>query len=78
MIGFLSGIWGKVVGVAVAIGAFLILIAKIKQSGRDAERADNSVRVIKTVEKKNEVEKRVDRLSDNDVADELFDKYSRD
>ena len=39
MLGFLSGIWGKIAAVAAIVLALLVLVGKLMAAGRDKERA---------------------------------------
>jgi hypothetical protein len=71
-----SGIWIKVAGAAVALGLLVTVYLSIRKSGRDAERAAAQARVLRNVEKRNEVDRTVAR--EPDPAGRLRDKWSRD
>jgi Flp pilus assembly protein TadB len=64
----LSGLGAKIVaGLAAAaafLGALLLAIGKLKQAGRDAERADQNAETIKTQEKINDADARGPRTPD--------------
>lgn len=63
--------WG-----AIAAAALLVLM-KIRQSGRDQERADQLMRQNETVSKANEVETDMRRVRDGDSLNELRRDWTR-
>lgn len=74
-IGFLKPFWLSILKYASIAGAVLLVVFKIRQSGRDAERVENMERVQEYVEIRNAVERDVNR---NDNATErLRAKWSR-
>ena len=64
----------KWVGIAAAV---LLVLFKIRQSGRDDERAAQIVKQNETVGKANEVENDVRRMRDGDSLDELRRDWTR-
>jgi hypothetical protein len=71
-----TGIWLRVAGAAVAAGFLLSVYLSIRKSARDAERAAAQARVLRNVEKRNEVDRTVAR--EPDPAGRLRDSWSRD
>ena len=69
----LSGAWAKVVaGLAAAaafLGALLLAIAKLKQAGRDAERAEQAKRNEEVRRQADEVRDRVDASGGGELDD---------
>lgn len=69
----LSGAWGKVVaGLAAAaafIGALLLAIGRLKQAGRDQERAEQAARNDEFRREANEVRDRVDASGRTELDD---------
>ena len=61
-------------GIAVVV---LLVLFKIRQSGRDDERAAQIVKQNETVGKANEVENDVRRMRDGDSLDELRRDWTR-
>lgn len=76
LVGILSGLWGRLAGVAVALGAFLLVLARVRQSGRDAERADATERALERVKERQDVEDTIARM-DADDRQRLRDKWTR-
>lgn len=73
---FLSGIWSRVTGYAVAIGATLaILFAVYRKGGQDAA-AKRAEERLKSISKAREVEHEVDRLG-GDAVDRELDRWMR-
>jgi hypothetical protein len=63
-------------------GAVIILILGVflkgEASGRNKAVVEGLQRKLKNVERANEVERDVDRMSESDVADSLRERWSRD
>lgn len=64
----------KWLGIAAAV---LLVLFKIRQSGRDDERAEQLLKQNETVGKANEVENDVRRLPDGDALNELRQDWTR-
>jgi hypothetical protein len=73
---FLSGIWLKVAGFAAALAALAAVYAAVRKSGRDAERAAATAKILKDTETRNEVDRSVARLPD--PTGELQQHWTRD
>lgn len=68
---FLSSIWSRITGYAVAVAAVLaVLFAAYRKGGQDAA-ARTTERRLKELNKAREVEHEVDRRSDDDVHRDL-------
>lgn len=74
----LSGLWAKVLAIGAVVGAVLLAILKIRQSGRDAERAEQARRDAEALRMANNAERTVAALSDDsDDYKRLRDKWTR-
>lgn len=73
---FLTGLWGKLAAAAAIAGAVLLAVLKIRQGGRDAERAAAAARATDMRRKGDEVENRVDAAGGVEL-DRLRDKWTR-
>lgn len=76
MTAFLSGIWAKLLAGLAIVGGILLAIGKLKQAGRDAERADQAKRNDEIRRQADEVDRRIDAASDADI-DRLRSKWTR-
>lgn len=73
-----SGIGLKILSVVAVVGAVLAVLAGAKSAGRNAERVDALRRTMKSVEKRNEVERDVLRSGGDAARERLLDKWTRD
>lgn len=75
-------LWTELKVKAAIIGAILVgvllAVLRIKQSGRNEERAKNAEATLKAVKKSQGVKHEVDRLPDGGAADRLRKHWSRD
>lgn len=74
--GFLSGLWGKVVFGAVFVGLLALACLKLIGIGRKAERAEATERVNQQVKEARDVENRVDGAG-ADELERLRNKWTR-
>lgn len=72
----LAGLWGKLIAIAAIAGAVLMAILKIREGGRDAERAAQARRDADARSAANEADRMVDRAGDGEL-DELRRKWTR-
>lgn len=72
----LDRIWGWLLGAGAVVGAVLLALGKARQSGRDAERADQANAARQDRRKADEVERRVDSAGDADLS-RLRDRWTR-
>lgn len=72
----LSAAWVAVASVVVIVATIAAIFFRALAAGRDKERAEARGKILKDVEKRNEVERDVARTAD--PAGELRDKWSRD
>lgn len=63
----LSDLWAKVLAIGAVVGAVLLAIFKIRQSGRDAERAEQARREVDAMRTANEVQAGIDRSNDTEL-----------
>lgn len=74
---FFSGLWSRLTGYAIAIGAALaILFAAYRKGQKDAAARENERR-LKSIKKAKEVEHEISGLDDDSVSREL-DRWMRD
>lgn len=73
---FLSGIWSRVTGYAVAIGAALAILFAAYSKGASDNKAKRAEQRLKSIKKAREVENEVDRLGD-DALDRELDRWMR-
>lgn len=82
MIGFLSTLWGKIAGAALAILAILSAIAKIRRDGvkqgRAEERAKAQAAQTQAIKDRRTSDEVVENLADNSVRERLRSRWSRD
>jgi len=71
-----AGLWGKMLAGLAIVGGILLAIGKLKQAGRDAERAGQAERTNELRRQAHEVDRRIDAASDADI-DRLRDKWTR-
>lgn len=71
-----TGLWARVAAAAAVVGAVLLAIGRIRQGGRDAERADQDKRNINARRAADEAERMVERAGDGEL-DELRRKWTR-
>lgn len=76
MSAFLSGIWMRIWMVGAIVGALLLAILKIRQGGRDAERAAQARNDAKVRHEASEADRMVERAGDGEL-DELRRKWTR-
>ncbi len=76
MLGFLSGIWGKIAAIGAIVLALLVLVGKLMAAGRNQERVAQAKREFEMRRKGDEVERRVDAASDAEL-DQLRDKWTK-
>jgi hypothetical protein len=60
------------------LGAVAVAVLKIRQGGKQAERNKTLESTLKSVRKKEEVIREVERLPDGSAADRLRKQWSRD
>lgn len=77
MTAFLSGIWAKLLAGLAIIGGILLAIGKLKQAGRDAERAEQAKRNEEFRRQADEVRNRVDGAGDAEL-ERLRQRWTRD
>lgn len=66
-----AGVWGKLLaGLAIA-GGILLALSKLKQAGRDAERADQAQRNEEIRRQADEVRDRVDASGSTELDDSV-------
>ncbi len=76
MPGWLSAVWGKLLAGLAIVGGILLAIGKLKQAGRDAERAEQAEQGEEMRREAHEVDRRLDAASDAEL-DRLRDKWTR-
>jgi Flp pilus assembly protein TadB len=60
----IAGLWARVVAIAAVVGAVLLAIARIRQGGRDAERAEAVKRDLEAIRMAENAERIVDATDD--------------
>ena len=76
MSAFLSGIWMRIWMVGAIVGALLLAVLKIRQGGRDAERAAQARRDAEARADASEADRMVERAGDGEL-DQLRQKWTR-
>ncbi len=77
MTAFLSGIWAKLLAALAIVGGILLAIGKLKQAGRDAERADQAERNDEIRRQADAIRADWDAANSGDVAGGVR-KWTRD
>lgn len=75
MLSLLKPFWLTIAKYAAIAGSILLIVFKIRQSGRDAERVENMEKVQEYVEIRNAVERDVNR--EHNATERLRSKWSR-
>lgn len=73
-----TGLGLKLLGALAALGTVAGILFSARQSGKNAERVDGMKKNLKAAEKRNEVEREVERRPADAVHDRLRDKWTRD
>lgn len=73
---FLTSIWSRVTGYAIAIGAALAILFAAYRKGAADNQAKRAEQRLKSIKKAREVENEVDRLGD-DAVDRELDRWMR-
>lgn len=76
MPGWLSDVWAKLLAGLAIVGGILLAIGKLKQAGRDAERAEQAARNDKIRRDADEVDRRMAAASDAEL-ERLRGKWTR-
>ncbi len=77
MSAFLSGIWAKLLAGLAIVGGILLAIGKLKQAGRDTERADQAKRNDELRRQADATRADWDAANSGDIADGVR-KWTRD
>lgn len=72
-----AGLWGKLLAGLAIVGGILLAIGKLKQAGRDQERAEQAKRNEEVRRQADEVRSRVDAAGDAELDDGVR-KWTRD
>lgn len=64
MLNLLKPFWLSIVKYAAIAGGILLVVLKIRQSGRDAERVENLEKVVENVQIRHDIERRVSGSTD--------------
>lgn len=73
---FFSGLWAKLALAGAFVVGIIIAIGAIRKGGRDAEKADEVVRIDKERKVANEIDQRVD-AAPPDELERMRDKWTR-
>lgn len=76
--GFINGVWAKLLGALAAIGAVLAVLGMAKRAGRKEVQTEQLEIQFEKVENANKVEDAVRKLGDGTAAVELRSTWSRD
>ena len=75
MLNLLKPFWLSIVKYAAIVGGILLVVFKIRQSGRDAERAENIEKVVENVQIRHDVERSVNSF--DNASGRLRKKWTR-
>lgn len=75
MLAFLRPYWLSIAKYAAIAGGVLLLVFKIRQSGRDAERVENMKEVLEHVEIRDAIERDINR--DDNATKRLRERWTR-
>lgn len=72
----LNSLYIKIAKWAAAIAGLVALWFGVRQSGRNAERADNANKTLERVKKRDKVRKEISHTDDTAIRDELYKEWS--
>lgn len=81
MIAFLSSLWGKFAGFALAIVGILAALAKIKRDGVKQGRLEERAKALEAqnqaIRERGEIDAEISAMSDDDVRKRLHEHWAR-